>query len=163
MTLCSIVPIFISCSFRYADFALARVLEGPAGDVRKIINAYDVNCQWKVKAFERFSNTEPHLAKMIKHLINLIGKMHVQAHIEDCKNKLSLNFTRGVGLSDGEGGERWWAEINQAAGSTKQMNPGQRHEVLNDMGVDWNWLKTEEEGKFWYKDNMIIVTYYLTS
>lgn len=74
--------------------------------------------------------------------------MHLQAHIEVCKFIYSLNLRFGTGTTDGEASERWWAELNQAAGSTKQMNPGQRHEVLNDMTNDWNWCKTDEQS--WY-------------
>ncbi len=50
--------------------------------------------------------------------------MHLQAHEEPCQFLYSFNYMEGVGRMDGEETERFWAEANQAAGSTKQMNTG---------------------------------------
>lgn len=73
--------------------------------------------------------------------------MHVQNHCEECKYLYSLYFALGVGRLDGEEAERFWAEANQIAGSTKQMNPGHRVDTIDDMINDWNKTKQLLQGK----------------
>ena len=123
-----------------ADFALARTLE-ETDEGLELVYCYDVACQYSVNLTKRFEKREPHLAHRIP--LMRIGKMHVQAHKEQCQYLCALGYTFGVGRTDGEEVERFWAEFNQASGSTKQMNAGHRKEVLNDMMNDWNWSKNE--------------------
>ncbi|KAE9403692.1 hypothetical protein BT96DRAFT_955932 [Gymnopus androsaceus JB14] len=44
-------------------------------------------------------------------------------------------------LMDGEGIERGWAHMGPVATSTRDMGPGNRHEVLDDHFMHWNWRK----------------------
>lgn len=83
--------------------------------------------------------------------MDVIGKMHGQMHVEACQYCHSLYYTRGVGRTDGEEAERFWAEANQVAGSTKQMNPGHRCDTLDDVINDWNKTKLLQHGTFWYE------------
>ncbi|KLO04068.1 hypothetical protein SCHPADRAFT_841060, partial [Schizopora paradoxa] len=128
------------------DYALARVLEGIDPRI-KLVFSYDVGCQYCINIVERFTNTAPHLVPRLQDLRVLVGKMHLQGHIESCQYRFSWNYTDGVGRTDGEEVERFWAEANQAAGSTKQMNKGHRREVLDDIMNDWNFLKNEAARK----------------
>lgn len=73
--------------------------------------------------------------------------MHLQNHCEECQYLFSLYFAIGVGRLDGEEAERFWAEVNQLAGSTKQMNPGHRMDTLDDSINDWNITKLLLLGK----------------
>jgi len=41
-----------------------------------------------------------------------------------------------------------WSEGNQAAGSTKEMNEGHRHDILDEFHGYWNWTKTHRLGTF---------------
>ncbi len=125
---------------------MARTIEETDEDIEEVVS-YDVACQYKANLPTRFEKREPHLLHRIPRRI-LIGKMHVQAHNEICQYLYSWNYTEGVGRSDGEEVERWWAEANQAAGSTKQMNAGHRREVLSDLMNDWNWTKNENARTF---------------
>ncbi|KLO05566.1 hypothetical protein SCHPADRAFT_946616 [Schizopora paradoxa] len=125
-----------------ADFVLANVLRNLHG-LSKIIVGYDVACQYHVNARKRFEKTAPDVVDDLDTVLFLVGKMHLQAHEERCQYLFSLNYTEGVGRMDGEETERFWAEMNQAAGSTKQMNTGNREEVLNDLMVDRSWTKNE--------------------
>lgn len=49
---------------------------------------------------------------------------------------------------DGEAAERLWSEMNQAAGSTKQMSPGHRDETLDDIFGHWNRVKLYKMGEY---------------
>lgn len=110
--------------------------------------AYDVACQYNINAEKRFSKTAPDVLELLKMVLFLVGKMHVQAHEEMCQYLYSLTYTDGVGRMDGEGTERFWAEENQAAGSTKQMNTGNREESLNDIMTDLSFRKNESAREY---------------
>lgn len=86
----------------------------------------------------------------INDLLVYIGKMHLQNHCESCQYLFSLYFALGVGRLDGEELERFWAEANQIARSTKQMNPGHRIDTIDDMINDWNKTKQFVQGSFSY-------------
>ncbi len=103
-----------------------------------IIVAYDVACQYNIDAEKWFAMTAPDILAILAIVLFLVGKMHLQAHEEQCQFLYSFNYTEGVGRMDGEETERFWAKVIQAAGSTKQMNTGNREEVLNDLMIDWS-------------------------
>lgn len=43
--------------------------------------------------------------------------------------------------------ERFWSEVNHAAGSTKQMGHGHRMDTLDDLIDDWNKVKVLNLGE----------------
>ncbi|OBZ70058.1 hypothetical protein A0H81_09617 [Grifola frondosa] len=53
----------------------------------------------------------------------------------------SFNLTINVGRTDGEAVERGWAAVNPFASSTKEMGPGARRNLLDDVFGDYNWRK----------------------
>jgi len=59
-----------------------------------------------------------------------------------------LNYTPGVGRTDGERIEGGWHEAKQAGGMTKEMNTGHRHDTLSDFQNHWNWIKATNIGTF---------------
>lgn len=126
-----------------ADYALDGALQCTEAIKRKVL-AYDIGCQYTVNLRSRFEEQFPKTD--VSGLEVLIGKMHVQAHIDSCQWRFSLNYTKGVGRMDGEAVERWWSEANQIAGSTKQMNPGHRDDTLDDCIRDWNRRKVQGQG-----------------
>ncbi|KAG5223527.1 hypothetical protein IMY05_C0771000400 [Salix suchowensis] len=77
----------------------------------------------------------------------LVPKFHLPAHITACQTSFSFNYTPGVGRTDGEAPERGWDFLNPAAGQTKEMGPGARRELLEDLMGDRNWKKTVGLGK----------------
>ena len=44
-----------------------------------------------------------------------VPKCHLRAHVQKCWAPFSLNFTNGIGRTDGEGVERNWAWLNGIA------------------------------------------------
>ena len=115
---------------------------------RRIVETYDVACQYYVHLRARFESSFPDLADVIDLMYLLVPKKHLDGHIDRCKYRFSLNYTDGVGRSHGEGIEPSWAESKQSGGSTRQMNHGHRHDTINDLHNYWNWNKLRGLGMF---------------
>ncbi|TDL13692.1 hypothetical protein BD410DRAFT_686190, partial [Rickenella mellea] len=98
----------------------------------KVIS-YDISCQWSRNLTQRFRNLPDHLffEVIIDDVRYAIPKFHILAHLLKCQLMFSLNLLRGVGRTDGENIERGWSKIEGAAGSTKEMGPGARHDALD--------------------------------
>lgn len=71
---------------------------------------------------------------------------HAGSHEEACQDENSLSFKPGVGKSDGEGVERTWAVLNPVSYHTKDMNPGNREDTLNDKIDNHNFMKNIGQG-----------------
>ena len=109
--------------------------------------SYDIWCQFGVKLIQRFTTYFPDLVPVVEKLIGAIPKLHLVNHKTDCQYCFSYNYQKGVGRTDGEAIERFWAEANLYAASTKQQNGGHRHDTLDDMMGDHNWRKIVAMGK----------------
>ncbi|KAG1732569.1 hypothetical protein EDB19DRAFT_2003561 [Suillus lakei] len=76
-----------------------------------------------------------------------VPKFHLKAHIQACHTTFSFNFSKWVGRTDGEAPECGWVDINRVAMSTREMGPGNHHDMLDDHFSDWNWKKTTMLGR----------------
>ncbi len=140
-------------SIRYAntDYALHGALRNLAL-VKWIVLTYDIACQYSINLVQRFKDAAQQgifshsIFSVVDRLHLLVPKMHLQGHKDDCRYRWSLNWTKGMGRTDGERIEGTWAEAKQAGGMTKEMNAGHRHDTLNDFFNDWNWLKVQNLG-----------------
>ncbi|KDQ05612.1 hypothetical protein BOTBODRAFT_78386, partial [Botryobasidium botryosum FD-172 SS1] len=103
--------------------------------------SYDIACQYSRHFQERFEERFLGVKDYTRFRF-LIPKMHLYAHKEDCQFRFSFNYTDGCGRTDGEAPERGWAELNEHSASTREMNGGHRHEVLDDKVSDINFRKT---------------------
>jgi len=74
--------------------------------------------------------------------------MHIKGHVLYCQLLWSFNYLPYSGETCGEMIETGWAENNQTAGSTKEMNEGHHHDALDDFFGYWNWTKFHEMCKF---------------
>jgi hypothetical protein len=131
------------------DYILLSTLSSNSGlHVKELMLTYDIACQWSRRFFGRISNypSKLHVNTDNVDVIFGIPKFHLPGHGRSCQFKYSLNYIPGSGRTDGEGIEREWSQINQASMSTREMAPGQRHEVLNDMWGAWNWRKITRLG-----------------
>lgn len=113
--------------------------------MKRRVCAYDIACQFCANIRQRWKKEFPEYD--IDNLILLIGKMHITNHVELCQWLYSFYFQTGVGRMDGEGVERFWSEVNHAAGSTKQMGHGHRMDTLDDLIDDWNKVKVLNLGE----------------
>ena len=106
-----------------------------------LIVSYDIACQWSVYLKRRMANLDYTFLDCWAHVVYLVPKFHLPAHVIACRTQFSFNFTKGVGRMDGEAPERGWAEVNPLAASTKEMGPGSRHDTLDAHFGDYNWRK----------------------
>ena len=111
--------------------------------LKYIVTTYDIACQYGINIVERFQKNFPDLADVVGRIEFLVPKLHLQAHKDDCQYRYSLNFTKNVGRTHGEGIETGWVARNEEGGSTKEMNHGHRHNTLDDHSGDWNWTKVQ--------------------
>ncbi|KAG1829763.1 hypothetical protein EV424DRAFT_1535477 [Suillus variegatus] len=110
----------------------------------KVINfSYDIVCQWHKILWGHVPSLPLHLQPdpIGRTFRYFVPKFHLAAHIETCQMMFSLNWSPGVGRTDGEAPERGWANINRVATSTKEMGPGARRDTLDGHFGDWNWKK----------------------
>ncbi|KAL0955398.1 hypothetical protein HGRIS_001645 [Hohenbuehelia grisea] len=112
-------------------------------DLRSILVSYDIACQWHKNLVERMPTLPRvlHIKWDETEFSFAVPKFHLPAHITDCQVQFSLNYLRGVGRTDGEAPERGWDFLNPAAGQTKEMGPGSRRDLLEDLMGDRNWAK----------------------
>ncbi|KAK7023428.1 hypothetical protein VNI00_016734, partial [Paramarasmius palmivorus] len=75
-------------------------------------------------------------------IIFKVPKFHLPAHTEKCHAPYALEYTEGVGDTDGEAPERNWSELNVSARSLSMMTSGARFDTTDDICNDWNHEKT---------------------
>ncbi|KAJ8689357.1 hypothetical protein PTI98_013382 [Pleurotus ostreatus] len=108
---------------------------------------YDIACQWYRNFFTRM--TQLPSALQLSSRVDLrfrIPKFHLAAHKESCHAPFSLNYTKWVGRTDGEGVERMWSWLNKVSHSVSMMGQGGRQDTLDDFCNFWNWRKTVNLG-----------------
>lgn len=138
------LTVLTSSCFRYSnmDFIVFSSIRNTA--IRHLLVLYDIACQWERNLWKHRHKALPLFLQIDTSTLRVdtaIPKNHINGHKAACHITYSLNFRTGVGRTDGEGIERDWSVINQAAGSTKQMTEGARHDTLDDMWGDWNYRK----------------------
>ncbi|TDL13658.1 hypothetical protein BD410DRAFT_735054 [Rickenella mellea] len=124
---------FCNMDFVFAS-AMRHFREGP-----KVVS-YDISCQWSIRLASRLENLPDWLYFEVDGVRYAIPKFHIGGHLVKCQGKYSLNYMPGVGRTDGENIERGWSKIEGAAGSTKEMGPGARHDTLDDHWGFLNWM-----------------------
>ncbi|KAF8175800.1 hypothetical protein BJ912DRAFT_857712 [Pholiota molesta] len=137
-------------SFARTDYALAQALSN-AENQRWIMLSYDIWCQYSKNLKTRFKKHFPKIAPILERLRGAVPKMHIKGHVLYCQLLWSFNYLPFSGETCGESIEGSWAEHNQTAGSTKEMNEGHRHDTLDAFFGYWNWTKSHEMGKTLYR------------
>lgn len=119
-------------------------------NVREVLLSYDVACQWRINFAQRLPGLPPRIRFPLPTDAIRYGvpKFHLPPHERKCQSPHSLNYKPGVGETDGESIERNWASLNGAAGSTKEMGPGSRHDTLDDHCGHANWRKLVNLGLY---------------
>ena len=130
-------------SFGRVDYAFAHVISDTE-NLRWLMLCYDIWCQYSKKLKQRFAKHFPKIAHILDRLRGAVPKMHIKGHVLYCQLLWSFNYLPYSGETCGEMIETGWAENNQTAGSTKEMNEGHRHDALDDFFGYWNWTKFHE-------------------
>ncbi|KAH9829413.1 uncharacterized protein C8Q71DRAFT_888932 [Rhodofomes roseus] len=121
------------------DYIFQSSLKG--SDHVVLVVSYDIACQWSVHFWERMNKYDPQWDAAGRRFIFLIPKFHLPAHQASCREDYSFNYTKYVGRTDGEAVERGWSAVNGFSGSTRDMGPGARRDMLDDVFADYNWRK----------------------
>lgn len=142
------------------DYMALSSLAIVARALREIFVSYDIVCQWSLHFLERMRRM-PDCLHLPDHLAMAWGipKCHCKGHKIDCQVKFSMNIQRGVGRTDGEGIERAWSVLNNAAPATKEMLPGHRHDILDRQMGSHNWAKTIGLGLFFTSTFLSLCSY----
>jgi Kyakuja-Dileera-Zisupton transposase len=116
----------------------------------EVVLSYDIACQWSKKFPLRCALYPSHLNPFSRGIkfFYYVPKFHLPAHVSSCQSSYSLNYSPGVGRTDGESPERGWSSTNDLAYSTREMGPGSRRDVLDDNFGDANWWKIVRMGTF---------------
>ncbi|KIK77166.1 hypothetical protein PAXRUDRAFT_393130 [Paxillus rubicundulus Ve08.2h10] len=123
------------------DYLFFSALRGTA--VKCVNVSYDIVCQWERHLWERML-TLPftlHFPFTERKVTTFVPKFHLPAHVAECQWKYTFNYIKGAARTDGEAPERGWSTLNAASSSTKEMGPGHRRDVLDDLMGDSNWKK----------------------
>ena len=119
------------------------------------VAAYDLQCQYRLKFKARMAEMFNVLSRLKKCKILAandrklfpwtvagVGKFHLAGHRADCRYRWSFNFLPYSAMVDGEAPERIWSITNPLSNRTREMNPGHRHDVMNQFYSDQNIRRT---------------------
>ncbi|THU90019.1 hypothetical protein K435DRAFT_802306 [Dendrothele bispora CBS 962.96] len=122
------------CRYANMDYAYGSILCHVHPHLH-CVNSYDIVCQWHKHLAKRMESM-PELVRVdvpARTMDYVIPKLHIHGHNLNCQLNFSLNYTPGVGRTDGK------------------MGPGTRHDTLDDHLHHWNWMKTIALGKILWK------------
>lgn len=143
----------LSCArFCCVDYAFGSALQEvswwltqtQADDEVLIKLGYDLWCQYKVNLSKRVQENKtwlPGLTNIVEALQGIIGLVHIMNHVLRCMALYSAPTTPNVGHLVVDSLEQRFSETKITGGSTKHMNPGHRHDTLDDYHNYWNWVK----------------------
>ncbi|KAK6974865.1 CxC2 domain-containing protein [Favolaschia claudopus] len=100
-----------------------------------MIISYDIACQYSIHFWDRMVQFPRHLWLKVppREVRWKVPNFHLPAHKKRCHAAYSFHYTRGAGMTHGEGVEQNWSFSNGAAASTKLMGPGARQATLEDV------------------------------
>ncbi len=117
---------------------------------------YDIMCQYiirfKIRIDEEFTpkminDLESIMSTQFPDILAGVGKYHLSMHTQGCREKFSMHHLPCACVDDGETCERLWGVISAMSRRTKEMSPGHRHDVLNDLFYDQNVRKMHQMGQ----------------
>ncbi|KAI0338086.1 hypothetical protein BDW22DRAFT_1338518 [Trametopsis cervina] len=147
------VDLKVGESFDAVDLCMLSGLRKWLG-LRLHISAYDINCQYRIKFWERIAKIQGMITnKKLPALITIknfkfpatraaVGKFHEAAHKLACRLWNSFHYLPGAAQTDGEALERVWTHVTGLALRTREMSAGHRHDTINFFHDDMNWCKT---------------------
>jgi hypothetical protein len=140
--------IHLTRRFANIDFVLGSAMACAGKNIEIVNISYDIMCAYIVNFWTRAASW-PTILLLPWYLVfrPFIPKFHLYAHGASCQGKFSLTYNSGVGRTHGESIEQFWASIGIAATSTREMGPGLRQLVLEDMFGGSNYRKKVNLGQ----------------
>jgi len=123
------------------DYALVHAVCHGMGQEQRVVNFYDINCQYSKNLQRRIEGNRFISLPPSLRIQPGIGIWHVHGHQSECFVRYSPNFIPGVGNVDGEIMETLWASLNIVSPSTRGMAAPHRQEMLDFQMNDSNFLK----------------------
>lgn len=146
--------------FANVDFAVTSGLQRWI-DLFLHVAAYDIQCQYRLKLKARMRTMWDILnklhncgvlktndQKLFPRTIAGVGKFHLAGHKPVCRYKWSFNILPYSTMIDGEAPERVWSVGNTLGNRTREMNPGHRHDKMNEFYGDQNVRRVHSMGKY---------------
>lgn len=127
------------------DFALLSTLLPSLDDgISRVLVSYDIGCQWVKNLQSRISqysiSTSLDLSSLHYWKV-VVPKFHLTGHGDSCQVIYNLNYTKGVGRTDGERIEGGWSLSSNMAVWTRENGPNARRAILDDHWGSMNWQK----------------------
>lgn len=120
-----------------------------------ILASYDIACHVDRKFDSRFEKYGFDVSPFTFTWV--VPKFHMNAHGEQCRADYNLRYIPYSARDDGEGIERGWSRTNAVAATTKEMGPGARRDVLDDVFGYHNWVKVTYLRKYLTSLNVSIL------
>lgn len=127
------------------DFALLSTLLPVLKDgISRVLVSYDIGCQWVKNLQSRISQYSISTSLNLNTLHYwkvVVPKFHLSGHGESCQVIYNLNYTKGVGRTDGERIEGGWSQSGSMVVWTRENGPNARRAILDDHWGSLNWQK----------------------
>ena len=127
------------------DFALLSTLLPALNDsVSRVLVSYDIGCQWVKNLQSRVSQYSISASLNLNTLHYwkvVIPKFHLSGHGDNCQIIYNLNYTKGVGRTDGERIEGRWSQSGSMVVWTRENGPNTCRAILDDHWGSLNWQK----------------------
>ncbi|KAJ7798239.1 hypothetical protein B0H14DRAFT_3492715 [Mycena olivaceomarginata] len=110
---------------RYLNMDYMLYMSLAASLIYHLFISYNIACQWykNLGTCQQIFDPDIQFKHGEKHIVFLVPKFHLPAHVEQCNINFSFNLTPFVGRTDGEAPERGWADTNWLANSTRVSGP----------------------------------------
>ncbi|KIM63799.1 hypothetical protein SCLCIDRAFT_116668, partial [Scleroderma citrinum Foug A] len=128
------------------DYALVHAVQHGMQHEQKVINFYDINCQYSKNLYSWINRNQ--FISLPPGIQPGIGIWHVHGHQTQCFVRYAPNFIPGAGNVDGEIMETLWSSLNIISPSTRGMVAPHRQEILDFQMNDSNFLKMVHMRKF---------------
>ncbi|KAH9916110.1 uncharacterized protein BXZ73DRAFT_53996, partial [Epithele typhae] len=150
--------IFLGEKYAIFDYLLSSTVAD--SDTPQLLISYDLACQWHKHLFNRITALPKPLDSALDNVSMRFAIPKKHWHVHGAHHaQWSLNYLQRVARTYGEGIETHWGHMNPVHTSTSEMEPGGRHEVVDDHESSWNWQKIIGFASFFLKslkeaDNM---------
>src|SRR5882672_5503317 len=79
------------------DYSICNALAYHTDPMNSALIIYDVACQWSINFHRHVQDSHFLSLPQLTHLIPVVGKFHLAAHVPSFFAKFSLNFVQGAG------------------------------------------------------------------
>ncbi|KAJ7375262.1 hypothetical protein OS493_002009 [Desmophyllum pertusum] len=115
----------------YSVYELKKLKESLPSNSLKVVLMYDIAC---ILSRHLKNSSQEELLSDVDLAIPIF---HCYGHKASCQVQFSPRRTSNIGLTDGEGVERFWSFLRQFSAITKEMSVDKRNDVLTDASLHY--------------------------